>query len=109
MENGLENGKVPDIHRIKFCLPACRSNPHVAVCMSFQAPLVSDQLHSVLVGMIEDSQDQRLSLEQISAACQKHIGEVQEEVDQLVTYVLGTNLDVSGWLACSGTSWIDSN
>ena len=67
--------------------------------MPIQAPLVSDQLHSVLLGMIEDSQEQRLSLEQVSTVCQKHIGEAEEEVDQLVTYVLGTNVDVSGWLA----------
>ena len=70
--------------------------------MSIQPPLVSDQLRSVLLGMIEDSQEQRLSLEQVSAVCQKHIGEVEEEVDQLVTYVLGTSVDVSGWLL-----WLD--
>lgn len=87
-------------HRSNLCP---RPSSYMTVCMPIQAPLVSDQLHSVLVGMIEDSQEQRLSLEQVSTVCQKHIGEAEEEVDQLVTYVLGTNVDVSGWLAgCCG-------
>ena len=61
-----------------------------------QLPLVSDNLHQLLVGMIEDSSEQRSSLALIASLSQQCSGQAEmEHVDRLVTYVLGNSHEVS--------------
>ena len=76
------------------------SHAHTHSFLPPQAPLVSDQLHTLLIAMIEDSVDQRASLEYIIVACQQHVGEhAEEEVESLITYLLGTAQDVSDYIS----------
>ncbi len=60
--------------------------------------MVTGHLHTLLLGMIEDAVDQRVTLDYILSSCEQHVGEgssAQEEVDRLVTYVLGPSQDVT--------------
>ncbi len=60
-----------------------------------QPSLVTGSLHSLLLGMIEESVDERVTLEQLLSFSQHHIeGSAQEEVDRLVDYILGPSHDV---------------
>lgn len=59
---------------------------------------MSAQLHGVLLKMVEDSVEARATFEDIQEACHQHqlVGSsVEEEVNKLVTYVMGTALEVS--------------
>lgn len=58
--------------------------------------MVTDHLHQLLVGMIEDSSEQRSSLDHIASLSQQCSGQAEmEHVDRLVTYVLGSSHEVS--------------
>lgn len=62
---------------------------------------MGNQLQGLLVRMVEDSAEQRASLEEAMSLCQTYCPEdAEEEVDKLVTYILGNNtMDVSNLLA----------
>lgn len=70
-------------------------------CVSVTQPaLVTGDLHTLLLGMSEESVDERVSLEHILSSCQQHIGDsAREEVEKLVTYILGPSNDVSSYCA----------
>lgn len=58
--------------------------------------MVTDHLHQLLVGMIEDSSEQRSTLDHIASLSQQCSGQAEmEHVDRLVTYVLGSSHEVS--------------
>jgi len=70
-----------------------------------QPPVVTDHLHQLLVGMIEDSSDQRSSLDHIASLSQQCSGQAEmEHVDRLVTYVLGSSHEVSSTSVAVSTS-----
>lgn len=59
--------------------------------------MVSSQLNEALLKMVGESVDERASLDDITKACQQHPLEgttAEEEVDKLVTYVMGTAPEV---------------
>lgn len=67
--------------------------------------MVTDHLHQLLVGMIEDSSEQRSSLDHIASLSQQCSGQAEmEHVDRLVTYVLGSSHEVSSTSVTVSTS-----
>ena len=61
------------------------------------------QLNSVVVRMIEESVEDRSMLEEIREACRQHMlqaASVEEEVDKLVTYIMGNAPEVIRRLYC---------
>lgn len=62
-----------------------------------QEPMVGSQLNGVLLKMVEDSVDTRASFDDLREACsqqQLDDNSVKEEVNKLVTYVMGTAPEV---------------
>ena len=57
-----------------------------------QDPLVGSDLNEVLLKMVEESVEDRASFDDVTKACRQHPLErtsTEEEVDRLVTYVMG--------------------
>ena len=58
---------------------------------------MSAQLNQVIVRMIEESFDDRATMDDITDACRQHLlqgAAVEEEVDKLVTYIMGNAPEV---------------
>ena len=64
-----------------------------------QEPLVSPNLNKVLLKMVEESVEERATFADLNEACRQQQLEhsaVEEEVNKLVTYVMGTAPEVIG-------------
>lgn len=71
--------------------------PFPLLCPVSQEPMVGSQLSGVLLKMVDDSLDTRASFDDLREACSQHRLDdnwVKEEVNRLVTYVMGTAPEV---------------